>query len=83
MTVNCLDCWFCVEVFNEDFECTHGNAIPDNGAPCAIGVGEHNCPYFEKDDGDVEWLIVNIEINFVLVVNIFIEKKNMEKIIAN
>ena len=54
MTVNCLDCWFCVEVFPDEFECIHGNAIPDNGAPCAIGVGEHDCPYFEKDDGDVE-----------------------------
>ena len=52
MTVHCLDCWYCVEVFDDDFECTHGNAIPDNGAPCAIAVGEHNCPYFEKDDGD-------------------------------
>ena len=26
MTVNCLDCWFCVEVFPDEFEvCTKGN----------------------------------------------------------
>ena len=37
--VRCTDCWFMFyhdEINYEDMDCSHGNAIPENGAPKII-----------------------------------------------
>lgn len=47
MSVYCTSCYFCYELEPyEDLECTHGNAVPENGAPEEIGGEPHDCPFF-------------------------------------
>lgn len=51
--VRCTDCWFMFyhdEINYEDMDCSHGNAVPENGAPEIIDCEEHDCPYFEPKD---------------------------------
>ena len=51
--VRCTDCWFMFyhnEINYEDMDCSHGNAMPENGAPEIIDSEEHDCPYFEPKD---------------------------------
>ena len=52
----CTDCYFMFyhdEENFEDMDCSHGNAIPENGSPEIInGCDPNNCPFFEWRDGE-------------------------------